>query len=249
MKLVPMSVALGSCLALCCWMPITVSAQEKAAVEKPASKKPAPEKRARVFVTDSDSWQSQSTSGGGIAAFTAGFGSVASAGARPQTAEIMKTIGERCPNLLVNNRADLSDYVVRLEHEGGKGVLSHRNKVVVFTRGTGDAIFSNSTITLGGSVQGACAAIERDWMTAATAVAPAVEGGARVEASLTVEANVPGADIEIDEAFVGSAPSTVSMVAGRHTISVKKKGYTEWSRTMVVAGSGVRLSAELEAKL
>ena len=67
-------------------------------------------------------------------------------------------------------------------------------------------------------------------------------------ASLVVESNVAGADIEVDGAFVGSTPSTVSIAPGPHTIAVKKKGYGEWSRTMNVSGSGVRLNAELDAK-
>ena len=67
-------------------------------------------------------------------------------------------------------------------------------------------------------------------------------------AALTVEASVAGADIEVDGNFVGSTPSTVSVTPGAHTIVVKKKGYAEWSRTMNVAGSSVRVNAELEAK-
>ncbi len=67
-------------------------------------------------------------------------------------------------------------------------------------------------------------------------------------ASVTVGSNVAGADIEVDGAFVGSTPSTVSVTPGQHTFAVKKKGYGDWSRTMSVAGRGVRLEAELEAQ-
>ena len=67
-------------------------------------------------------------------------------------------------------------------------------------------------------------------------------------ASLAVESNVPGANIEVDGAFVGNTPSTVSVAPGQHTIAVKKKGFGDWSRTMNVSGSNVRLSAELEAQ-
>jgi hypothetical protein len=66
--------------------------------------------------------------------------------------------------------------------------------------------------------------------------------------SLNVESSVPGADIEVDGSFVGSTPSTVSIAPGQHTITVKKKGYADWSRTMNVSGSSVHLSADLEAK-
>ena len=66
--------------------------------------------------------------------------------------------------------------------------------------------------------------------------------------SVTVGSNVAGADIEVDGAFVGSTPSTISVTPGQHTFAVKKKGYGDWSRAMSVAGSGVRVDAELEAK-
>lgn len=76
---------------------------------------------------------------------------------------------------------------------------------------------------------------------------PAVGAVAPLMASLTVESSVAGADIEVDGSFVGSTPSTVSVVPGEHTIVVKKKGYADWSRSMNVSGSGVHLSADLEA--
>lgn len=66
--------------------------------------------------------------------------------------------------------------------------------------------------------------------------------------NLSVESNIPGADIEVDGAFVGSTPSTVTVAPGQHTISVKKKGYANWSRAMNVSGNAVRLNADLEAK-
>jgi hypothetical protein len=65
-------------------------------------------------------------------------------------------------------------------------------------------------------------------------------------ANLNIESSVPGADIEIDGAFVGNTPSTVAVAAGSHQIAVKKKGFTDWSRTLNVTGGTVNLSAELE---
>ena len=76
--------------------------------------------KARVFITDSQSWQMTGNSGGTNGTF-AGH---SSGGARPQTAEIIKTFGDRCPEVVVNNKQDKADYVVVLEHEGGKSVLS-----------------------------------------------------------------------------------------------------------------------------
>ena len=65
-------------------------------------------------------------------------------------------------------------------------------------------------------------------------------------ANLNIESSVPGADIEIDGAFVGNTPSTVAVANGSHRIAVKKKGFTDWSRTLNVTGGMVHLSAELE---
>jgi hypothetical protein len=65
--------------------------------------------------------------------------------ARPQTAEVVKTFGERCPQVVTNNIQTNADYVVVLDHEGGKGLLRHKNKVAVFTRATGDSVVSKST--------------------------------------------------------------------------------------------------------
>ena len=47
---------------------------------------------------------------------------------------------------------------------------------------------------------------------------------------------------------MGSTPSTVSVLPGQHRFVVKKKGYADWSRSMMVSGNAAHLSAELEAK-
>jgi len=85
---------------------------------------------------------------------------------------------------------------------------------------------------------------------ASVAVAGAVPpaSAAAAMANLHIESSVSGADIEVDGNFVGSTPSTVSVVPGQHTIAVKKKGYADWSRSMNVSGSDIHLTADLEAK-
>ena len=112
----------------------------------------------RVFITDSKSWEIS----GGAGGTADGFGGASAGGARPQTAEIMKTFGERCPTVTINNKQEKADYVVLLDHEGGKEVVSRDNKVVVFNR-DGDSIMSRSTRILGNAVKDACSAIAADW--------------------------------------------------------------------------------------
>jgi len=112
----------------------------------------------RVFITDSKSWEI----GGGVGGTSDGFGGGAKGGDRPQTAEIIKTFGERCPAVIINNKKGKADYIVLLDHEGGKDSISRDNKVVVFNR-DGDAIMSHSTRMLGNAVKDACAVIAADW--------------------------------------------------------------------------------------
>lgn len=80
---------------------------------------------------------------------------------------------------------------------------------------------------------------------AQSASAPAAAAAA--QASLVIESTPPGADIEVDGAFVGNTPSTVTVAAGAHEIAVKKKGFTDWSRKLNVTGGSIHLNAELEA--
>jgi len=100
----------------------------------------------RVFITDSQSWEAVATR------------NVALGGARPQTAEIYKTFGERCQGVIVTNARERADYVVTLDHEGGKGLIRRDNKFAVFSK-EGDMLKSGSTRSLGNSVQDACTAI------------------------------------------------------------------------------------------
>jgi hypothetical protein len=64
----------------------------------------------RIFVTDSDSWQIT----GGFGAKGGSSGGATRGGARPQTVEIMKTVGENCPKATVTIKQENADYVLIL---------------------------------------------------------------------------------------------------------------------------------------
>ena len=89
--------------------------------------------------------------------------------------------------------------------------------------------------------------------------AQATNTGAQTVAAVPTAAPVPataklsivsipdGADIEVDGNFAGNTPSDLAVPDGEHAITVRKSGYKNWERKMkVVAGSNIRLSAELE---
>ena len=209
--------------------------------------------KARVFVTDSKSWEISGHSGGS----SSGFGGETHGGARPQTAEIIKTFGQRCPAAIVTMKQEKADYVVVLEHEGGKGLLRRDNKVAVFNK-DGDAIFSRSTMSLGGSVEGACGALSKDWEQSGAEKASAANTGTAFTArtapgtvapelaKVQVSSTPSGADIEIDGSFMGSTPSAIKLTAGEHMLAVKKSGYKGWQRKIKVTGGDISLVAELE---
>ena len=112
----------------------------------------------RVFVAESNSWETQGSGGGGIVGGTGGWGGSSSGGARPQTVEIMKTFNERCPEVRLTTDRSKADFVVMLEKEGGKGAILRDNKVAVVNK-EGDVIYTGSTRSLGNAVKDACGAM------------------------------------------------------------------------------------------
>ena len=63
--------------------------------------------------------------------------------------------------------------------------------------------------------------------------------------SLVVQSIPSGADIEIDGAFVGNTPSTMTVAAGSHQVTIKKQGFADWNRTLNVTGGTINLNVEM----
>lgn len=112
--------------------------------------------KVRVFVKESESW---SVSGDAAEIRGAGGGSL-QGGAKPQTAEIMKTISRRheCGGIVVTINRDKADYVLILERVGGRGLVQKDNKMALFDH-EGDMVATSSTRSLGNAVKDACVAI------------------------------------------------------------------------------------------
>jgi len=69
------------------------------------------------------------------------------------------------------------------------------------------------------------------------------EGSARV----IVQSDPSGAEIYLDEQFVGSTPSTLLLSPGKHALRLHAAGHADWTRQMnVLSGSELTLSATLE---
>lgn len=65
--------------------------------------------------------------------------------------------------------------------------------------------------------------------------------------SLAISSTPVGADIYLDQNFVGNTPSTLKVLSGKHTVSVRKAGFQDWVRELNVSAGAITLSAELAA--
>ncbi len=83
----------------------------------------------------------------------------------------------------------------------------------------------------------------------ATPAQTPVETQASNDSDVAVTSTPTGADIELDGAFVGNTPSTITVPAGDHTITLKKSGFTPWEQTIKVNGGQIQISAELQASV
>jgi hypothetical protein len=63
--------------------------------------------------------------------------------------------------------------------------------------------------------------------------------------NLTISSTPVGADIYVDQNFVGNTPSTVNAPSGKHSITVRKAGFQDWVREMTLSGGTINLAAEL----
>lgn len=72
-------------------------------------------------------------------------------------------------------------------------------------------------------------------------LAPASKG------SIAVQSTPDGAEIYVDNAFIGNTPATLKLSAGQHTIKAVLAGYKDWSRDITVQGdSDAHLTATME---
>ena len=144
--------------------PNPASAPSASPIEK-SSHKP------RVYVTSSDSWVTSGGFAGGASgngsSFTSASAGHFSGGSDPQTVEIIKNFMQKCPGVIVTENKANADYAVLFDREGGKrgtsgwnGLLRKVDKMAVFSK-NGDAIFSESTRSVGTTVKNACSAIEK----------------------------------------------------------------------------------------
>ena len=66
-------------------------------------------------------------------------------------------------------------------------------------------------------------------------------------AGVLFNSNPPNAEVYVDGKLRGTAPVTLQISAGTHTIDFRLAGFTTWSRELVVvAGNDTRVTATLQ---
>jgi PEGA domain-containing protein len=72
-------------------------------------------------------------------------------------------------------------------------------------------------------------------------------GSDPVLSSVEVKSTPDGADITVDEKYMGSTPSTLKLAAGDHKVKLEKSGFKTWERTLTVtAGTTATVNATLD---
>ena len=64
-------------------------------------------------------------------------------------------------------------------------------------------------------------------------------------ATVAISSSPAGAEISLDGSFVGNTPSSLSVPAGEHLVTVSRTGYQNWERKIKMSGGNVNLTAEL----
>jgi PEGA domain-containing protein len=73
------------------------------------------------------------------------------------------------------------------------------------------------------------------------AAAQSSNGSDPALSSVEVKSTPDGAEITVDEKYMGSTPSTLKLAAGDHKIRLGKPGYKTWERTLTVAAGATAM--------
>jgi hypothetical protein len=126
-------------------------------------------------------------------------------------------------------------------------MLLMKGKDITINKGVSFDVFTDTTHVLAMTPPGVKPATQAAAAPAAqppsgTPATPAPAGGS---ATVTITASAPGAEIEVNGAFMGNTPTTLALSPGSHQITVKS-GSQQWARTIqVTGGSTVSVHAAL----
>jgi hypothetical protein len=78
---------------------------------------------------------------------------------------------------------------------------------------------------------------------------PLATGAGPSLSSVDIKSTPDGADITVDERFMGNTPSSLRLAAGDHKIKLEKVGFKPWEKTLtVVGGESAMVNASLQSQ-
>jgi PDZ domain/PEGA domain len=157
--------------------------------------------------------------------------------------------------LHLHNRADLNSASTSLLKDAMEQI-SQREKERLAAKGKGWAVVTITPIHSpeSESVENPSTTPQTSLDTVPPAGPPAVQTtglkpfpaqSSVLTSTVRVTSTVPGAEIFVDEDFVGNTPSTINVAAGKHVITIKKSGFPQWVRIVNFSGGLVTLDADL----
>jgi hypothetical protein len=187
-----------------------------------------------------------------------------------QTVPMRVGLNKYCPNVLSTTNQSNADFTIFDAHQE-QGIIVRVNQFTV-SNGNGDIIkqFNAGSIVQG--MQVSCAAVTTAWANRPPASPPQPEPAPAPEAvpapapepvqapappvpapapetqRVAITSTPEGADITVDNKFMGNTPSTVLLPLGDHTVAISKNDFYTWEREVTLSGGTIKLNAEL-AKL
>ena len=138
-----------------------------------------------------------------------------------------KTSGE-------NRTGEMVEWMINVPIAAAPFFLLMHGTNTTFPRGTEINAFVNGDLQL--KLAGFAAAASNDTASNSSTV------------GLHISSTPDGAQIQIDGAAVGITPLNLPVAAGKHEISIKKSGYSDWTSTVDVNGNMTHVDAVLQTQ-
>jgi hypothetical protein len=180
-----------------------------------------------------------------------------------QTVPMRAAMNKYCPNVVSTMNQATADFVVFDAHQE-QGIIVRVNQFTI-SDANGDILKQLNAGSILQGMQVACATITTAWANrppapppqpaqpaAAPEAAPAPEPAQApapappAELQRVAITSIPeGADITVDNKFMGSTPSTVLLPTGDHTVVISKDEFNTWQREVTLSGGTIKLNANL----
>jgi hypothetical protein len=180
-----------------------------------------------------------------------------------QTVSMRAAMNRHCSGFISTTNQQNADFTIFDAHQE-QGIIVRVNQFTI-SDANGDIIkqFNAGSIVQG--MQVSCAVVAKAWANRPPAPPPQPPQPAPVpepapapepaqapapapvaELQRVAITSIPeGADITVDNKFMGSTPSTVLLPTGDHTVAISKNDFYTWEREISLSGGTIKLNAEL----